>query len=793
MLFYSNFYFKGAPKLNFEKWINELSSKKIDRRSFLETTGKTAALAALGFTLPIVKPDKIQASPMFTTNPFTLGVASGDPLSDGIVLWTRLAPNPLAEDGRGGMENSYLPVDWEVAEDENFSNVIKSGSEIAGPELGHSVHVEVYGLKPWREYYYRFKAGNEISPIGKTKTAPEEGSHIKDLSFAIASCQSWTGGRYSAYQHMAKDKLDVVFHLGDYIYEKGDTETLADYRLLHAQYKTSPDLQNAHSAFPFIVTFDDHEVDNDWANDISDPNYPAGERERFLAVRAAAFQAYYEHMPLRRRSKPNGPDMLLYRKFTYGNLAEFSVLDTRQYRSDQVGTGFPGGPIHPDASDPSRTMMGSEQGQWLVKNLNYSRTRWNVIAQQTMMAQFDYDTGEGLSINKDQWDGYTADREYLFKFIKQHRLSNPVVLSGDWHSSWVNDLKEDFNDPQSDTLATEFLGPSISSGCGWKQQVEAALSANPHVKFFDGDYHGYVRCHVTPQAWQSDYCVVSSASNPDASVSLLASFVVKNGKPGAVRIGGVDVSNIVSNTMFSGKPNPVSVSLSNGTEKVVKVTVSVNVPQGWKSESVDITLEPYGMSNVEVMVTPPAQTLASEKLRLEVNAGKTQVFGTSRDFYVVSTLARDELFLALDAGSATSALFPTYTRLSHEDKWDVTKGYGWIGTAPSSRDRNKLDELQRDFILSKGKPTVLRLAIPAGVYKTYILTGDATYSSGNTIIKSEGRLLAESGGELNLGQFKWISFELDGGAEGREIDLEITGALKDGYWRMAALVMKNKQ
>ncbi|WP_338787244.1 alkaline phosphatase D family protein [Metabacillus sp. FJAT-53654] len=779
--------------MSYEKLINNLSSKKMDRRSFLGTTGKTVAFATLGFSLPLVQPDKIKASPIFTTNPFTLGVASGDPLSDSVVLWTRLAPNPLAEDGRGGMDNSYVSVEWEVAEDENFSRIVRNGTEIAGPELGHSVHAEVYGLKSCREYYYRFKAGNEISPIGRTKTAPEEGSHVKSLSFAIASCQSWTGGRFSAYQHMAKDNLDVVFHLGDYIYEKGDTETLTDYRLLHSQYKTSPDLQKAHASFPFIVTFDDHEVDNDWSNDISEPNYPEGERERFLAVRAAAFQAYYEHMPLRRRSKPNGPDMLLYRKFTFGDLAEFSVLDTRQYRDNQVGAGFPGGPIHPDASNPSRTLMGSEQGKWLINNLKHSRVRWNVIAQQTIMAQFDYDTGEGLSINRDQWDGYSADRDQLFDFIKERRTSNPIVLSGDWHSSWVNDLKEDFNNPKSKTIATEFVGTSISSGCGWKNQVEAALTANPHVKFFNGDYRGYVRCLVTPQAWQSDYCIVTSADNPDASISTLASFVVKNGKPGAVRIGGVDVSNIVSNTMFAGKPSPISVTLSNGTKKTVKVDVRVHVPKEWESEAKTIILEPYGSSTAEVMVTPPAGIPVTEKLSLEVNADKTEVFGTSRDFYVVSTFSREELFLALDAGSETSALLPSYTRLSHKDTWDVSRGYGWVGTVPSSRDRNKLDEFQRDFILSKGNPTTLRLSVPAGVYKTYILTGDATYSSGNTIIRSEGKLLAESGGELNIGQFKWIPFELNGGAEGREIELEITGALKDGYWRIVALVIQNQQ
>jgi alkaline phosphatase D len=773
-----------------EKWLKEFHSKKFSRRTFLGASGKAALAATIGLTIPYSLSNKnVEASFTFDDYPFTLGVASGDPLPDGVVLWTRLAPNPLAEDGRGGMINRNFPVHWEVAEDENFRKIVRRGTELATPELGHSVHAEVFGLRPGREYYYRFKVGNEISPVGKTKTAPDYSAHLKSLSFAIASCQVWTGGRYAAYKNMVEEDLDFVLHLGDYIYEKGDTETLTDYRLLHAQYKTSPDLQAAHAMFPFIVTFDDHEVDNDWSNDISEPNYPEGERERFLAVRAAAFQAYYEHMPLRRRSKPNGPDMLLYRKFTFGDLAEFNVLDTRQYRDNQVGKGFPSGPLDPKASDPSRTILGSEQGIWLLKNLQNSRATWNVIAQQTMMAQYDYDPGEGISVNHDQWDGYAADRERLFTFIKERQPSNPIVLSGDWHSSWVNDLKEDFNNPKSATLATEFVGPSISSGCGWKDKVEAALSVNPHVKFFNGDYHGYVRCNVTHKSWQSDYRVVSSPSNPDAVAVTLASFVVKNGKAGALRIGGIDITGIEANTMFAGQPSPVSVSLSNGTSKSVEVTVNIPVPRGWKSESVTTVLEPSSSATVEVMVTPPPLIPAAERLRVEVNAGKTTVYGPPRDIQVVSAPAGDKVLLALDGGSSTTPIFPTYKRLTPEDTWDASRGYGWVGTAPFARDRGKPDALQRDLIASREELTIFRLAIPAGIHKVYLLTGDSVYGSANTIIRSDNKLLVETGGQLAPGQFKWLNFELDGGAEGREIDLEFTGELGDGAWRLVAFVM----
>ncbi|MEH6943090.1 alkaline phosphatase D family protein [Bacillus sp. JJ722] len=780
--------------MDFEKWSNELISKKMDRKSFLKTTGKSSFATLVGLSIPsiMIKPENVEAAPQFTDNPFTLGVASGDPLPDSVVLWTRLALNPLAEDGNGGMGKKYVPVQWEISQNENFKNIIQSGTEVAGPELGHSIHAEVFGLKPETEYYYRFKVGNMISQIGRTKTAPRYNANLNNLSFAIASCQAWVEGRYAAYKNMVEEDLDFVLHLGDYIYEKGDTETLADYRLLHAQYKTSPDLQAAHAKFPFIVTFDDHEIDNDWANDISDPNYPEGERDRFLKVRAAGFQAYYEHMPLRRRSKPNGPDMLLYRKFTFGNLVEFSVLDTRQYRDNQVGKGFPGGPLDPEASNPSRTMMGSVQEQWLLDNLANSRAKWNVIAQQTMMAQYDYDPGEGISVNHDQWDGYSANRDIILNFIKENKPPNPIVLSGDWHSSWVNDLKEDFRNPNSTTLATEFVGTSISSGCGWKNQVEAALSVNPHVKFFDGDHRGYVRCHVTHKSWQSDYRVVSSANNPDTVAVTLGSFVVNNGKAGAMRSGGIDITGIETKTMIAGQPSPVSVSLNNGTTKKVKVNVSIPVPKGWSSESVQVVLEPLSSTTVNVMITTPESAPVAEKLKVEVTVkpGNISVFGPPRDVHVVSAPSSDTALLALDGGGATTPIFSNYKKLTEKDAWDAAIGYGWVGKSPSYRDRGTPDPLLRDLIVSREKLSIFRLSVPAGTHRVYFLTGDSVYSSPNTSIHLDNKLLADSGGELKPGQFKWLSFDLDGSAAGKQVDLELTSKLGDGeWWRLVAFVM----
>ncbi|MGH8930875.1 MAG: alkaline phosphatase D family protein [Egibacteraceae bacterium] len=460
---------------------------------------------------------------------FTLGVASGDPLPDGVVLWTRLAPDPLHG---GGMPQRTVPVEWELAVDEGFGRVLRRGVEQAQPEFGHSVHVEVDGLEPAAWYWYRFRAQGEESRVGRTRTAPAPDSSPERLRFAFASCQSYPSGFYAAYRAMARDDLDLVIHLGDYIYEgapdpaslrphEGDGEplTLVDYRDRHAQYKTDPDLQDAHAAFPFAVTWDDHEVDNNWADEI--PQDPAEQSPaQFRRRRIAAFQAYYEHMPLRRASLPQGLDLRLYRRFAFGDLAAFSVLDGRQYRSDQpCGDGFPGEPDCPERQDPSLTMLGDEQERWLREGLAGSGSRWNVIANQDIMAQYDYDLSDGRAFNTDQWDGYPVMRQRLLDLLATGQVPNPVVITGDWHSSWVNELRIDFDDPGSPIVGTEFAGTSISSACPWAGDVEAALGANPHVRFFDGDRRGYVRCELTRELWRTDFRLLPASTIPDVTVS----------------------------------------------------------------------------------------------------------------------------------------------------------------------------------------------------------------------------------------------------------------------------------
>lgn len=507
------------------------------RRRFLLGAG-----AMTGLAIASQWPSKVVAQPRFSAYPFSLGVASGEPRPDNVVLWTRLAPDPL---NGGGMPQQNVPVQWQVAADENMRQVVRVGTAIATPELAHSVHVAVGDLEPGRWYWYQFKVGNEVSPIGHTRTTPTWGDRVKQLRFAFASCQDWQNGYYPAYKHMAEEDLDLVVHLGDYIYEYGpqpggprqhnspEIVTLNDYRNRYALYKTDPNLQAAHAAFPWAVTWDDHEVDNNYADEIPEDNQS---RQEFLLRRANAYQAYYEHMPLRRFSLPQKADMRLYRRLSFGKLAEFNILDTRQYRTDQpCGDGFKPSRCA-EAFDPNATMTGQKQEQWLFQNLDKSQAQWNIIAQQTMLAKYDFDArSESKLFNLDQWDGYVEARNRLLGFLNRRQPSNPVVITGDIHSSWVHDIKKNFSDPNSRTIATEFVGTSISSDFPTQSiaPVAAALVDNPHTKFFDGTFRGYVRCQVSRKYWQSDYRVVSTILAPNATISTLASFVVEDGQPGA--------------------------------------------------------------------------------------------------------------------------------------------------------------------------------------------------------------------------------------------------------------------
>jgi len=476
--------------------------------------------------------------------PFQLGVTSGDPAPDGIVIWTRLAPDPL---NGGGMPDEDVRVHWQVANDEGMTRVVRKGTATATKDWAHAVHVEVQGLKPDRTYWYQFKAGSETSPVGRTRTAPAPDAMLDTLRFAFASCQHYEYGYFTAYRHMAEEDLNAVVHLGDYIYEDGaseirprrhngpEIESLDDYRNRYALYRSDPDLQAAHAAFPWIVTWDDHEFDNNCASDISqDEGVLAAD---FLARRADAYKAYYEHMPLRRSTLPHGPMMQLYRNVTYGRLAQFSVLDTRQYRTDQP-CGDQNKPLCEGVFDPDATLLGKIQEKWLCDGLTASPSRWNILAQQVMMARVDRTPGDAVAYSMDQWAGYEVGRKRLIQFLGEHNISNPVVLTGDIHTNWVNDLRVDFDDEKSPTIATEFVGTSIASGgdgAEKREDTEGVLAENPFVKFYNAE-RGYVRCELTPDEWQTDFRVVPVVSKPDSPCLTRASYVVENGKPGAERV-----------------------------------------------------------------------------------------------------------------------------------------------------------------------------------------------------------------------------------------------------------------
>jgi len=518
------------------------------RRDFLAAWSRSAALCALA-PLPFAQfgcaaranGDGIRAgagrSASVDRFPFELGVASGEPAADGVVLWTRLLDLP-------GDPGAGLPVRWEVATDDSFRSIVRRGEAAALAELGHSVHVEVEGLEPGRDYWYRFHAAGATSPAGRTRTAPAPGALPDRLDFVFVSCQHYERGWYTGFRHMAAESPALVIHLGDYIYESGpgdgddlvrlhDTEeprTLDGYRARYALYKRDPDLQAAHAAAPWVFTPDDHEVDNDWAGDHHTEEMS---REAFLARRTAAFQALYENFPLRRTSLPTGPDQQLYRRLDFGSLMRLHVLDTRQYRTLQPCGGRRQPPCAEQRAEGA-TILGSRQADWLLDGLDSSPARYNVLANQVFMARL-LEGEEELTLPMDKWDGYPADRDRLLTFLHERRPSNPVVLTGDLHTNWVNDLKLDFERADSPIVGTEFAGTSISSsgdGVDTGPQGDNAMGHNPHIKFFNAQ-RGYVRCRLSPTRLRTDFRVMPYVTRPDAPIATRASYVVENGTPGA--------------------------------------------------------------------------------------------------------------------------------------------------------------------------------------------------------------------------------------------------------------------
>ncbi|MEM7600047.1 MAG: alkaline phosphatase D family protein [Verrucomicrobiota bacterium] len=477
----------------------------------------------------------------FSSNPFTLGVASGDPDHEGMVLWTKLAPEPL--ELNGGMPlDAFTDVFWEVAKDESMKEVLQSGTALATPHLGHSIHVELQGLEPDRWYWFRFRVGDYDSPIGRTRTMPEDKVLAQNLRFAVTSCQNLEQGLYTAYEQMMADDPDLVFHLGDYIYEyKGipnrvrlhvgpEIETLEQYRQRYNQYRTDPLLQKMHGHCPWWVTWDDHEFDNNCAGDISEEE--GIDTIAYLKRRAAAYQAYYEMMPLRASACPVGPDMKLYRSGRFGRLANFYVLDTRQYRTDQPNEDR-NKPLNEAALSPDNTMLGHLQRGWLQQSLIRSEARWNVLAQQVMMGMANRQTKENepAVYSMDQWPGYANERIELMRFLQERRISNPVVLTGDIHTNWVNELRVNDLEPEGKPVATEFVATSLSSGGNGQVQRsyhDLYRANNPGTKFYNAE-RGYILCELTPDRWVSHFKVTDEVQKPGGKTTVRASFAVEKG------------------------------------------------------------------------------------------------------------------------------------------------------------------------------------------------------------------------------------------------------------------------
>jgi alkaline phosphatase D len=505
----------------------------------------TAAASALFFAKPARALDVVR----FEQTPFTLGVASGYPRPDGFSLWTRLAHKPL--EPRGGLPyalfREVIAVRWEVSESDRFQNLAASGVAFAEHEWAHSIHVDLFGLKAARQYFYRFRVGDYQSPVGRVRTAPEVTAVADSLRIGLASCSHYEQGYFANYRAMADDDCDLILHVGDYIYESswgenrvrshGNPEpmTLEDYRIRHALYRSDPDLQKAHAASAWLLTWDDHEVDNDYAKNLSEDNDVMA---LFKARRNAAYQAYYEHMPLPRSMVPMGSYMRIYNRLQYGALADFFVLDDRQYRSAHPcpAAGERGSTNVDekctDRFDPSLTLLGQQQESWLAAKLAQSTCQWNLLVQQTLMVEKDSRVGAGVEVNTDGWDGYPEARKRMIEQLANKQ--NPIVLGGDVHCHYVANVHRN-RDPNSKIVASEFCGTSITSQAWPNEKIQAELADNPHLLLGNSAHRGYVRLDISAKGATASLQISADVRDPATKISTLAKFFVEPGKPGPVR------------------------------------------------------------------------------------------------------------------------------------------------------------------------------------------------------------------------------------------------------------------
>lgn len=512
----------------------------LDRRHLL----KLACAAATSLWLP----RSAWSEPKFSANPFSLGVASGSPTHDSVVLWTRLAWHGTSA------ASQPVTVRWEVARDDAFKNIVKSGQAQAIAELAHSVHVEVAGLDADRWYFYRFFAGDARSPIGRTRTFPAPDADAARLRLAYASCQRWEHGYFGAYRHMLDEQLDAVVFLGDYIYEYPNASnavrvppggwviTLDDYRQRYELHKSELDLQAMHAACPWIVTWDDHEVQNDYAGLAAGDNGPPV--SDFVARRAAAYQAFYEHMPIRASTLTQavtgllkGVETRIYSQLRFGKLASIYLLDDRQYRDPQVcSRGGKAGSSMLDPgncealADSKRTLLGIAQEAWLGQALSRAGKGWNVIGQQTLFGARNLASGSAANtIWNDGWDGYPAARQRMLDQLRRHQVPNTVLLGGDVHENWVGHVKADYADPKSASIGVEFCGTSITSRSGGNAKTAERLARNPHFVFADAERKGYGVVEFTPKQLTATLRVVSDVTKRAPGIDTLAKFSVAAG------------------------------------------------------------------------------------------------------------------------------------------------------------------------------------------------------------------------------------------------------------------------
>ncbi|WP_073952530.1 alkaline phosphatase D family protein [Streptomyces kebangsaanensis] len=538
-----------------DRSFESLNSLAPSRRTVVKAAAATAVLAGpFAAALPARAATGAPA--------FLHGVASGDPLPDGVLLWTRVTPVPEAIPGSGLGPDTE--VNWTVATDKAFTDVVARGTTIATATSDHTVKADIRGLRPATDYWFRFSADGTDSPVARTRTAPAHDAAVAGLRFGVVSCANWEAGHFAAYRHLAaRGDLDAWLHLGDYIYEYGSGEyaargrvvrphapaheilTLADYRTRHAKYKTDPDLQALHHRAPVIAIWDDHEfADNAWSGGAV--NHTEGAEGTWSARQAAAKQAYFEWMPVRPAIEGT-----TYRRLRFGKLADLSLLDLRSFRSQQATTGSG------SVDDPDRTLTGRAQLDWLKAGLKASDTTWRLVGNSVMVSPFVVGSlpadllkplakllglpQEGLAINTDQWDGYTDDRRELLAHLRSHAIRNTVFLTGDIHMAWANDVPVDAGTyPLSASAATEFVVTSVTSDNlddivkapeGTVSAVAAPVirAANRHVHWVDTDRHGYGVLDITTDRAQMDYYVLSDRTSPNAASAWARSYRTRSG------------------------------------------------------------------------------------------------------------------------------------------------------------------------------------------------------------------------------------------------------------------------